>query len=331
MQDPVIFITGATGFVGRHVVEYLLDQVPQAKLVCLVRNPEKATFLQGTPVQCVEGDLLLPETYKGWAQQASLVFHVAALVGLKNGEAFYSVNTGGMARLLETLTDSDRLERLVFVSSISAIDRALPDLHSPLSPLTEESPARPSTDYGKSKRQAEELLMASGLPYTILRPSYIYGAYPRLASSMDRVVFDVREHKPYTRFPFPGRASEIYAGDLAAAIWHVSRHPQALNEDFFVANLEPVGVPTLFETLARDMKVPYRPRRLSDPQLKRIRKRVYREHPGDPVMRILYEDYFVCRAEKLREKTGFSPVTSFAQGWAKTLDWYRQRPDWNPA
>lgn len=170
--------------------------------------------------------------------------------------------------------------------------------------------------------------MASGLPYTILRPAYIYGPYPRVQSSMDRLVYDIRDEKPYTRFPFSGRASEIYVTDLAQGIWHTALHPGALNEDFFIANPEPIAVTRCFAALAEALRVPYRPRKLSPERLEKIRRRMYRQAPADPVRRILYEDFFVCDASKLARLTGYVPATGFESGIAQTVAWYQSQPGW---
>jgi nucleoside-diphosphate-sugar epimerase len=334
MGELKVFITGGTGFVGRNLVEYLCQKVPPSSLSCLARSEEKARPLHALGCRVVMGDLLNPKTYAEACSQADVILHVAALVGLKNGPEFYTVNTEGMRQLLSVAKNAPGLKRLVFVSSISAIDRVFPhseDTSGPLMPLTEESPAQPGTDYGKSKRQAEELLMASGLPYTILRPSYIYGPYPRVQSSMDRLIYDIRDEKPYTRFPFPGRASEIYVTDLAQGIWHTALHPGALNQDFFIANPHPVSVTRFFEALAQALHVQYRPRQLSPERLERVRRRMYRQAPTEPMRRILYEDFFVCDASKLSRLTGYAPALGFESGIAQTVAWYQEQPGWQPA
>src|SRR5690606_22586915 len=146
-------------------------------------------------------------------------------------------NTDATQSLINALKHSVRLKRLVFLSSISAFDRPLGQPAIGL--LTEESIPHPNTDYGKSKLEAEKRVEQSDLPYAILRPSYIYGPYPRINSSMDRLIRNVRDQTHYTRFPFPGRASEIYVEDLAEMIWTASQHPAAENQAFFVSNPEP--------------------------------------------------------------------------------------------
>lgn len=317
-----IFITGATGFVGQNLVAFLKQQVPESTLFCLARDPQKLEALTGERVIPVPGDILEPQSYREVAQQADVVFHIAAKVSLKNGPEFYPINTDGTRYLLQVLQDASGLQRLVYVSSIAAFDHDFAE-PIPLRILTELSSPMPSTDYGKSKRQAEELILQSGLPYTILRPSYIYGPYPRVGSSVDRLIQDILRQKRYTRFPFPGRVSEIYVEDLVAAMWRASLAPAALNEDFFISNAEPIAISDALQVLANALQVPLQLDVYTLEQIQRVQRWLYQVHPGNPVFRIFFEDYFVCSAQKLYQTIGYAPRHSFEEAIHKTLSWYR--------
>ncbi len=333
-----IFITGATGFVGRNFVEFLLKHKPHLKLICLVRDLEKAKYMEEKGIQVIQGDLLNPESYQEAISEATFVFHMAALVGLKNGSEFYVANRDATEALLSTLnsassekTSKKALKRFVFLSSIAAIDRPWPknslqSFNTPYfkGPLDEASPICPGTDYGKSKRQAEELIMASGLPYSILRPAYIYGPHPRINSSMDKVIYHIRDRVPYTQFPFPGISSEIYVEDLAEALWHSAIHEGALNQDFFVANPKPQSVSNFFKSVADRLKVPYAPKILSESLMKRFMRYQLALNPTNPVVRILYTNYFHCSPKKFKTLTGYTPRIGFESGLTRTLDWYRR-------
>ncbi len=320
-----VFVTGSTGFVGRNLVEFLLKQ-EQVELTCLVRNLEKASSMQDKGIQIIHGDLLDPSTYEKALGEAEWVFHVAALVGLKNGPEFYTANRDGTACLLHALKSSQTLKRLVFLSSIAAVDRSWDHDWTRFfdSPLDEESPICPTTDYGKSKRQAEELIIESGFPYSILRPAYIYGPHPRSNSSMDKIVYHVRDRIPYTRFPFPGVASEIFVEDLAEALWHVAHHEKALNQDFFVANPKPQSISNFFQKLAQCLEAPYSPQKVSEKVMARFMRYQFAMRPTDPLVRILYTNYFHCSAEKLKQYTGYVPQIGFNKGLAETIEWYQQ-------
>jgi nucleoside-diphosphate-sugar epimerase len=320
-----VFLTGSTGFVGRNLLSWLVRTQPDINVTCLVRDVNKANAQwKQTPanVTWLAGDLLEPATYARAVQQADCVFHTAALVSLRDGPEFYRMNTEATQHLVDVLKDSTRLQRLVFVGSISAIDRLLGQ--TAIGPLTEDSIPSPNTDYGKSKLQASALVKASGLPYVIMRPSYIYGPHPRLKSSMDRLIHDVAQGKRYTRFPFPGRVGAIFAPDLAEMLWIAAHHPQAANETFFIANPEPSTVADVFADVAAELGVPYSPMPVSAEAMPRFHRLMRTQDPKNLMLRILFEDYFLCSAEKWYRLVGQMPRHGYREGLARTVAWYRQ-------
>jgi nucleoside-diphosphate-sugar epimerase len=121
-----VFITGATGFVGRNLVDYLSAAYPELALYCLARNPEKAREIERPGVFIVPGDLHTPESYTSSVAQADIILHLAAMVGLKNGEAFYTANRDATQTLVNAAKHSERLKRFFYLSSIAAIDRPVP-------------------------------------------------------------------------------------------------------------------------------------------------------------------------------------------------------------
>jgi nucleoside-diphosphate-sugar epimerase len=319
-----IWMTGATGFLGRNLLACLLKRYPDQAITCLVRDPVKAKNQwpeMPANVRWLAGDLLAPETYQDSLGQAERVFHVAALVGLRNGPEFYRQNTEATRQLAEALKGSDRLERLVFVSSISAIDRPL-DIPA-IEALTELSVPQPHTDYGKSKLQAEKLIQMSGLPYTIMIPAYIYGPYPRPHSSMDRLIRDMLAGKSYTRFPFPGEASAIFSEDLAEALCIAASHPNTLNERFLIANPQPVRIDEAYKQLAAALGLHWESR-LEDASLLSRYQRLWRQSQGDSLMlRILFQRYFACSSAKWYQATGFVPRATLEEDIFRTVSWYQ--------
>lgn len=298
--------------------------------MCLVRNKVKAEWMADHPqIQILEGDLHSPLSYHKQAKDAEMIIHAAALVGLKNGPEFYEENLKATELLLNSAKAAPRLRRFVFLSSISAIDRPIAD--NPLTllePIIETTPAHPSTDYGKSKLQAEKLIAGSQVPFTILRPSYIYGPHPRLLSSMDRIIQDVQTNKPYTHIPFPGKASHIYVDDLARLIWQAGMHPSAENQIFMAADPEPVIVGDVFPKIAKVLQIPHDERPLPPKLLQRYQRAMYHRHrnghPGFPLLRVMFEGSFYCDTSKVSSMLGWKPSLTLDEGIGRTISWYRQ-------
>jgi len=304
-----LFITGASGFLGRQCVAYLCG-LPQGhgidELVCLVRDQEKAAFLKtlkpAFKLTILQGDLLDPASYDAAAVSATVVFHLAGLVGLKNGAAFYTQNYQATQQLVSVLQNSTVLQRLVLMSSIAAVDhdkRQWSNTH--FEPLTEASPCTPTTDYGGSKYQAEQAVMASGLPYTIIRPAYIIGPHLRAGSSTEKLLLALKQQVSWTRFPFPGRVSWIRAWDLAAVTWQVSQHPETLNHCYFAAYQNPIAISNALAMLAAELQVPFSPRVLSTERVAKWQAWYFARQPENPVLRILYTNYFECNPQALQQ------------------------------
>jgi UDP-glucose 4-epimerase len=324
-----IFMTGATGFVGRNFLAWLLAYQPNLEITCLVRDVAKVEAQwprKPGQVRWLAGDLLEPATYRAAIRQAERVFHLAALVSLTQGGDFHRMNVEATRCLVAALTGSGHLERLVFLSSISAVDRSF-DVPA-VGPLTEAAIPQPSTEYGQSKRRAEECIAASGLPYTILRPPYIFGPHLRQNSSLDRLIQDISAGKAYLRFPFPGQVSVIAVEDLAEMLWLAGHHPGTENQTFFAANPEPVRIADAVAAIAQALSVPLEPLSLSAGQIERVRRRWYAAAPANPIiLRILFEDFFYCSVDSWMRTTGHRPRIDYRTALAQLSEQARvQKP-----
>lgn len=209
-----VFVTGATGFVGRAVTRELLKCIdPEDRLIMLVRRPVE--FIDKRVVT-VSGDLESLERVESLVQKADFIIHVAGEARLDGGIEDCGINVASTKQLVDMAIAGGFLKRFIFISSVAAMDRSPSDpCHEP---LTISSTCFPRTGYGKSKRIAEELILQSGLPYTIFRPGFVYGPGMRDNSHLRKFAHIIRRGVPLHRLGFPGKISLIHVDDLAAAI-----------------------------------------------------------------------------------------------------------------
>lgn len=180
----VLAITGATGFVGAAA----LDQAAGAgrEVRALTRGPQGAR--EG--VEWVAGTLSDETALAQICQGSDAVIHIAGLTNTPDPAEFETANVTGTANVIAA-AKAAKVKRFVFVSSLSARE---PDLSL----------------YGASKARAEELVQASGLDWTIVRPPAVYG--PR-----DNDMFELFRSARFGLVPLPpkGATSMIHVNDLA--------------------------------------------------------------------------------------------------------------------
>jgi dihydroflavonol-4-reductase len=202
-----VLVTGATGFVGSHLVEALVKT--GAEITALARSPEKAAALRAQGVRIVAGDLKHAAALEEAAANQDVVYHVAGIVAARNEAEFLSANQDGTLNLVAAALRKGR-PRFVLVSSLAAAGPA-----SRGAPLKGTEPPKPVTAYGRSKLAAERVVRFASLPWTIVRPPIVYG--PR-----DREVLKVFRLARLGVAPVLGRGdqelSAVHAADLAEAL-----------------------------------------------------------------------------------------------------------------
>ncbi|MEM9226499.1 MAG: NAD-dependent epimerase/dehydratase family protein [Verrucomicrobiota bacterium] len=243
-----VLVTGATGFVGRHLCHYLADR----RQVRAVYRSEQPPAGYPDAVTWVKLDTIGPDT--DWTEAldgVDDVVHLAALAHLAqtNKDApeqdYYQVNAEGSAGLARAMKARAQSGRLVFISSIGVIG-SFAD-----SAVSEETPCQPDTPYGKSKLQAEEALMeilAEGeTDWVALRPPLIYG--PGNPGNMARLASLTRIPLPLPVGGFRNQRSFLGVENLVSAIALSLEHPGVSRRVFCLADDERVSTPDLIRLI----------------------------------------------------------------------------------
>ncbi|HSQ78149.1 MAG TPA: NAD(P)H-binding protein, partial [Nitrospirota bacterium] len=149
----MILIIGGTGFVGSNLVRRMRRE--GLRLRALVRNPDKAQALADLGVEAVPGDLSEKVSLEKAVVGVERVIHLVGIIQEAPGVTFKSVHVEGTRSLVEAARKAG-VRHFFYQSALGVRPGA-------------------KSEYHKTKWQAEELVRASGIPYTILRPSLIYG------------------------------------------------------------------------------------------------------------------------------------------------------------
>ena len=314
-------VTGATGFVGRHLVDALVQAGDS--VTALVRSPEKGKAL-GKGVRLAPGHLGSMEALRSAVHGQDVIYHVAGLVAARNEAEFLAVNRDGTLRLVEAAADAG-CPRIVLVSSLAA--------GGPVARGTRRSgdeEAAPVTAYGRSKLAGERAVRQAGLPWVIVRPPAVYGPFD---TEMLRVFRAVR----LGLVPVFGDGSQqlslVYGPDLGRALAAAGRIGAAEGKIFYPCHPEVVTTRELVITMADAMT-----RRT---QLVRLPRWVARSALGvtGTLARLtsrstvltpdkakeFFAPAWTCDPTPLTALTGWQAEFDLARGAAATVGWYRQR------
>jgi len=320
-------VTGATGFIGSHMVERLLAE--GWDVICPVRNMGTPGHVEGLPVCCVPVSELEAQLRKHGP--VDYVFHIAGATRATNYQGYREANVE-MTRLLLELCAAhpwnDALKRFVLVSSQAAAGPS----DEQGTPVTEADPPSPLSLYGRSKLEAEEVTLSfrDRLPVTIVRPPTVFG--PR-----DRDVLGVFKAArmrvaPYLAGP-PRRVSIIYVEDLAHGILAAGLSARSEGRTYFLANADPVIWREFVLDVARVMgcKAVAVPVPLSVMKFATIVGDVAGRLTGSA--RLLRPEKlaemrqlaWICSADRAFRELNWKACTPLDQAIAKTSNWYKRR------
>jgi nucleoside-diphosphate-sugar epimerase len=223
-------VTGATGFLGSHVVEALAQRGDAVTV--LARRAERAAPLARFGVAVALGTLDDAAALAAAVRDAEVVYHLAGLTAAAAAPDFQRVNAEGTERLVDAVrAAAPGLSRFVYVSSQAALGPSRTGTR-----LAEDAPCRPLTAYGRSKLAGEEAVRtAAGLPWTIVRPSAVYGPRDREFLTMFALV---RAGFAPVFGDGTQQLSLVYAPDLADAIVRAGTAPAAAGRTYHAAHRE---------------------------------------------------------------------------------------------
>ncbi len=190
-----VFVTGATGFIGRHLARLLLEQGCQVR--ALVRSDKDLTALVGLGLETVKGDLRDSASIRRAMEGCRTGYHVAAdyRLWVKNPREMYESNVAGTANVLDAARRRG-MERLVYTGTVGAL--GIPKDGSSgteTTPVREEDMCGP---YKHSKFLAEQIACryaSRGFPVVIVNPSTPVGPGDHKPTPTGKIIVDFLNRK----------------------------------------------------------------------------------------------------------------------------------------
>ena len=248
-QRVKVVLTGGTGFIGSHLARRLCRQGldgSAVELVLLTRDPSRLSPNLAKVCRILVGDLA-SRALAEELRDCHYVFHLAADKDFFGGKSVFVNNVKGTEALLAALQGATHLRRLVFASSMGAVDRLPADPCTSL--LNEDSEPHPASAYGRAKLECERLIARSSLPHAILRLPWVYGPEIRPGTHARRLTEMVMAGRLAVRFGWPGRVSLLDVKEAARAFCFAAMDPGMLGKTLFVSDGEPIRMGKLFEEM----------------------------------------------------------------------------------
>ncbi|MFX0151418.1 MAG: NAD-dependent epimerase/dehydratase family protein [Candidatus Hodarchaeota archaeon] len=323
-------VTGATGFIGSHLVENLVAN--NHEVVCMIRRKSNTRLLDKLGVEIRFGDLGDPSSMNTVPKNVELTYHLGSYYTfLGKKENYIKYNEQGTKALLEACEKAG-VERFVYCSSTEAIGPV--SLNNSKDYATEETPLNPQYEYGRSKVQTERIVMdhKGEMSWTILRPTGGYG--PR---NFDDVAYWLIEALAKNKISVWFRARNsgtvhfTYIDDIIQGL-DLARKTAAKNQIFNIAADEAKSVDEVFQIICDILcrKVP----RFALPKL--ILKSLVapiqllnaiRGKPEFFLRTAAVESVFQHRMysnQKAKDLLEFSPKYDWDVGLTKTINWYKE-------
>ncbi|MBD1428370.1 MULTISPECIES: NAD-dependent epimerase/dehydratase family protein [Sphingobacterium] len=323
-----VFITGASGFVGSHLVEAAKNRGWEVHAA--VRSSSKIDDIKTYVDKFVHPDFGNVEELKHLflQEQYDYIIHAAALTKSKSEEEILRVNVGMTQNLMQVAFEEGvQLKRFVYVSSLAAIG---PIAYNSTEDIQEDTDYRPLTVYGRSKRTSELNIKKrfADKPISIFRPTAVYG--PREKDLF--ILFDTLNKglDPYIGSN-PQKLSFIYVKDLVDVLLKGCEVPQFALEFYNISDGHVYSKYAMadifrktFKKKALRLHIPYRVVAF----VARVSQMLYKNSSKTPVIypeRLgeLTAENWSCDISKAKTKLGFNPQFDLEKGLTATLLWYK--------
>ena len=316
-------ITGASGFIGKHLVKRLLEDGNHVK--CLVRKNSNIEHLNN--VEFVYGDLRDKESLKKAVRDVDIVYHLGAVLGSKaeNKKIIWEVNVEGTRNLLEA-SFNGRIKKFIFFSSFLVYGYTK-------NAATEETPyTAETTYYGESKRKGEEIVeeyKKKGMNTVIVQPSIIHG--PGLDFGFASLFPAVQKG----RFLFIGGGNNLeqlgYIDNLIDGVILAAKKNNAIGQKYIIGDSEILTFNEIVNEISNILNVnipkvhvPEKIARISVFPLNVLSKITGINPPLDHKRINFMTKNQAGSIEKAKRELGYKPKISSKEGLRRTIEHFRK-------
>ena len=324
-SEQKLLVTGGTGLVGSHVIQ----RARQAGIptVALVRSLDQAEYLKEFDAELIEGDLTDKNSLRDALTGVTIVVHTAAKVGdWGSVDEYRNTTVRGLENLLTALEEQCLIRHLIHISSLGVYE----DRDHYGTDETEPPHAAGIDGYTLSKIESEQLLRKHSIPYTVLRPGFIYG--PRDRTVLPRIL----ERLKSGRFAYLGSPEKLmnntYVEHLVDAIFLALFNEDALSQTYNITDVSLVSKREFISNIAELAEYPLPKKVVPLPvarNLARVMEGLWRflgkkQAPILSQARIKFLGLNLdFSSQKAQQELNYQPQKTFQQSMSATIEWFR--------
>ena len=310
-----VLITGADGFIGSHLTEYLMDKGYEVKAFTYYNSFNTWGWLDTFPkeklseLEIFQGDIRDPNGVREAMKGVDGVFHLAALIAIPfsyhSPDSYVDTNIKGTLNVLQAARDLN-LERVLITSTSEVYGTAQ------YVPIDEKHPYQGQSPYSATKigadRLAESFYRSFGLPVTIVRPFNTFGPRQSARAVIPTIITQLLAGKEEISLGSLTPTRDFnYVKDTANGFYEIARSDRTIGEEINIATQREISIGDLAHELIRQINP--EARIICDEQRTRPEK--------SEVNRLLG-----CN-EKILRLTDWKPAYTFEQGLTETIEWIK--------
>lgn len=255
-----IFITWASWFVWKPFLKKVLSKFVDAKIYVLINNSD--IDFEDSRLEKINCSLKNISSLKDIIMNCHYFFHIAANATFGDKEDYDSINYIPTKDIVDILKQSKIIEDFIFISTIWVLDRNKKDNLKNL--LNANSIPSPTSKYGASKLKAEKYILSSWIPYTIIRPTWIWWPDMRRKSHINEFISMIYKKSILAKCNFPWKVSLIHVEDLADILCNAIDNKNIINK-VYIAETESMSIWEIFKIISekiykKDLKQIFIPR-----------------------------------------------------------------------
>ncbi|MGJ8692785.1 MAG: NAD-dependent 4,6-dehydratase LegB [Thalassotalea sp.] len=315
MNNTVVLVTGADGFIGSHLVELLVKSGFKVKALAQYNSFNHWGWLEDIDcqkqVEIICGDIRDPHFCRNITQGVDIVYHLAALIAIPFSyvapQTYVETNITGTLNICQASLDN-KVKRIIHTSTSEVYGTAK------YVPIDENHPLQPQSPYSASKIAADAMAMSFfnsfDLPLTIARPFNTYGPRQSARAVIPTIISQIANGEKNIKLGDVTPTRDFnYVVDTCRGFLALANCPDAIGETVNIGSNFEISVGETLELIKNLMA--------SDVNFIVDEQRL---RPDKSEVQRLW-----CNNEKINTLTGFMPEYNIETGLKKTIDWFIQK------